>query len=50
VGVRVSQSLCPLTSILSPGGERRYIRGYFLHNLIGGKNFLKTQQWKRINL
>jgi len=24
----------PLTSILSPGGERRYIRGYFLHNSI----------------
>jgi hypothetical protein len=32
VGVRVSQSLCPLTSILSPGGERRYIRGYFQAN------------------
>jgi hypothetical protein len=32
VGVRVSQSLCPLTSILSPGGERRYIRGYFLND------------------
>jgi len=32
VGVRVSQSLCPLTSILSPRGERRYIRCYFLHN------------------
>jgi len=29
VGVRVSQSLCPLTSILSPRGERRYIRRYF---------------------
>jgi len=38
VGVKVSQSLCPLTSILSPGGERRHIRGYFLTN--NGKSVL----------
>jgi len=38
VGVRVSQSLYPLTSILSPGGERRHIRGYFLTN--NGKSVL----------
>jgi hypothetical protein len=31
-GVRVSQSLCPLTSILSPQGKRRYFQCYFLHN------------------
>jgi hypothetical protein len=35
--VRVSQSLCPLTSILSPGGARRYIRGYLLSNTAGGE-------------
>jgi len=44
VGVRVSQSLCPLTSILSPGGERRYIRGYFLHNFSEGVKKLKESR------
>jgi len=36
--VRVSQSLCPLTSILSPRGERRYIRCYFQANCMNTKN------------
>jgi hypothetical protein len=26
--------LCPLTSILSPGGKRRYFRVYFLSNRV----------------
>jgi hypothetical protein len=30
VRVRVERSGFPLTSILSPGGERRYLLGYFL--------------------
>jgi len=32
VRVRVERSGFPLTSILSPGGERRYLLGYFLAN------------------
>jgi hypothetical protein len=36
--MRVSQNLCPLTSILSPGGERRYIRCYFQANCIYTKD------------
>jgi len=36
--VRVSQSLCPLTSILSPRGERRYIRCYFQANCMDTKD------------
>jgi hypothetical protein len=30
VRVRVERSVFPLTSILSPGGERRYLLGYSL--------------------
>jgi len=38
-GVRVSQSFWPLTSILSPGGERRYFRGYSLNSLLKASFF-----------
>jgi hypothetical protein len=34
VRVRVERSGFPLTSILSPGGERRYLLGYFLTKLL----------------